>query len=129
MSEEKNISVPNNILFSKQWFREYWTIQSSLFLSFILFFYSGYKITLACLSHQPDYQVLRFVGWEVFAIGLAIGCLNDWAKKEKPQKYPKIWWTSLLIISLSMLLFLLSDLRQDFPDLTIHWTFYPWKHW
>jgi hypothetical protein len=125
MNEDKNMSVPNNPLFSGRWFREYWTIQPTLVSSFILFLYGGYKIISACLSHQLDYQVIRFTGLEFYAVGLAIGSLKDWAKKEQPKRYPTIWWTSLLTLSAGLFIDLLSYLREEFPDLTIQFTFYP----
>jgi hypothetical protein len=114
MDDKKNICVPKNSLFSKQWFKEYWTVYPGLLHSLVLFSYGGYKLISAFFNHQPDYQVILFVGVQVFAIGLAIGCLNDWAKKEHPQQHPKIWWTSSLIVSLSLVLFLLSALREYF---------------
>jgi hypothetical protein len=114
MDDEKNIGVPNNSLFSKQWLKEYWTVYPGILHSLVLFFYGGYKFIYAFFKHRPDYEVILYFGVQVFSIGLSISCLNDWAKKEHPQQHPKIWWTSSVIVSLSIMLFLLSALRGYF---------------
>jgi steroid 5-alpha reductase family enzyme len=108
MDKDKSISASNTPLFSKQWAREYRGSLFVLALSFIVFFYIGYQIISAYLSHQPENHILQLVGIEFLFIGLAIGSLTDWVKKEYPERESAIYFVYILMLSLAAFIVLLS---------------------
>jgi hypothetical protein len=108
MDEDKSISASDTPLLSKKWAREYRSSLFNLSLSFIVFFYIGYQIISACLSHQPENHILQLVGIEFLFVGLAIGSLTDWVKKEYPERESAIYFVYILMLSLAAFIVLLS---------------------
>jgi hypothetical protein len=108
MDEDKSISNSSIPLFSKEWIRKYRKSLFSLSLLFIWFLYNGYQIISACLSHQSPNEVLRFFGSEVQCVGVVIGILTDWVKKEHSERESAMNSVSSWMLLLGAFIFLLA---------------------
>jgi hypothetical protein len=109
MDEDKSISDSSIPLFSKEWTREYRKSLFSLSVLFIWFLYNGYQIISVGLSHQSPNEVLRFFGAEVQCVGLVIGRLTDWVKKEHSERESAMHSVSSWILLLGAFIFLLAS--------------------
>jgi hypothetical protein len=109
MDEDKSISNSSIPLFSKEWIREYRKSLFSFSVLFIWFIYNGYQIISACLSHQSPNEVLQFFGFEVQCVGLVIGRLTDWVKKEHSERESAMNSVSSWMLRLGAFIFLLGS--------------------